>query len=457
MTTISEGPEVEGSRHEARGPDGDGAAGPTVDMPGPGPQAEADEVPERSGRGFPALRHRGYRWYFAGMLGRGAIVWLLFVAIPWYALQLGAGPVELGVVAALQSLPTLFIAPLGGVVADRLHRPRILVACQLLSASVAAGLGLAALAGAVSVPLLMLGALSLGVVTSLELPVRQAYLTELVPPDLATNAVALHATAWNTARFIGPGLAGLLIATAGIAATFVVAAVMAVAVAGTIVVIERRPWHRRPMAGTSAPVLDSLREGATHALRDPLIRWALVFVTAGGILGIQTFQTLAPLYATDVLGLRAGGYGALISVWGLGAVVAAYAIAWFSHGDRRPWLVAGGLGMACALGAMALVQAVPLAFVLAILLGMAQIALVQNALISVQQAAPDAMRGRIMGLYTTVFQGFSPFGALMAGVSASLLGVTGAMIAASMALAAIMAAGAIALRRSRAGILTRVA
>ncbi len=404
---------------------------------------------ERSGRGFPALRHRGFRWYFGGMLGRGAIVWLLFVAIPWYALQLGAGPVELGIVTALQSLPTLFVAPLGGVVADRLDRPRVLVVCQLLSAAVASALCAAALAGVVTIPLLMVGALSLGIITALELPVRQTYLTELVPADLATNAVALHSTAWNTARFIGPALAGVLIATVGIAATFGFAAVTAVVVAWTILVIERRPWHRRPRPATTARVLAALREGAAHAFRDPLIRWALLFVTAGGILGIQTFQTLAPLYATESLGLEAGGYGALISLWGLGAVISAYLIAWFAHGDRRPWLVAGGLGMAATLSAMALVHIVPVAFVLAVLLGVAQIALVQNAHISVQQAAPGAMRGRGMGLYTTGFQGFSPFGAILAGVTASLVGVPGAMLLASAALACVMGAGAIALRRSR--------
>lgn len=423
-----------------------------IPEPGIGPDGPIAGTAERSGRGFPALRHRGFRWYFAGMLSRGAVMWLLFVAIPWFALQLGAGPVELGVVAALQLLPTLFIAPLGGVVADRLDRPRVLIACQVLSATVAGGLCLATMTGVASVPVLMVGALALGVVTALELPVRQAYVTELVPLDLATNAVALHSTAWNTARFLGPGLAGVLIATAGIAATFALAAMVALFGAWTFRVIERRPWHRRPRIAATAHVLEALREGARYASRDPLIRWALVFVTFGGILGIQTFQTLAPLYAAEHLGLQAGGYGALIALWGLGAVIAAYVIAWFAHGDRRPWLVAGGMGMAAALGAMALVHAVPVAFLLALALGVAQIALVQNALISVQQAAPDALRGRVMGLYNTVFQGFSPLGALLAGVTASILGVTGAMVLASVALACVMGAGGVALWRSRARV-----
>ncbi len=424
---------------------------PTAPPDGVSPGEPSALEAEHSGRGFPALRHRGFRWYFVGMLSRGAVVWLLFVAIPWFALQLGAGPVELGIVSALQLLPTLFIAPLGGVVADRLDRPRVLVACQLLSACVAGGLALATTTDLVTVPTLMLGALALGVITALELPVRQAYVTELVPLGLATNAVALHSTAWNTARFLGPGLSGLLIATVGIAVTFGVAAVVAVLGAWTFVLIERRPWHRRPRAAVSSRVLEALREGARFAAHDQLIRWAFVFVTTGGILGIQTFQTLAPLYAAEQLDLGAGGYGALIALWGLGAVVAAYAIAWYAHGDRRPWLVAGGTGMAIALAAMAVTQAVPLAFLLAMLLGVAQIALVQNALISVQQAAPDAMRGRVMGLYNTVFQGFSPLGALLAGVSASVLGVTGAMLLASAGLGCVMGAGAIALRRTRAG------
>ncbi len=417
--------------------------------PHPADPETAAIAAEHRGRGFPALRHRGFRWYFVGMFGRGAIIWLLFVAIPWYALQLGADPVQLGVVTALQSLPTLFIAPLGGVVADRWPRARVLVACQLMSALLAGGLWAATLAGVVTIPALMLAALLLGSITAVEIPVRQAYLSDLVPPELGSNAVGLHSTAWNSARFLGPALGGLLIATLGVAAAFAFAAVVALLVAWTFVLIERRPWHRRPRPAATAPVLEALREGAAYAVRDPLIRWVMVFVTTGGILGVQTFQTLAPLYATEVLGLQAGGYGALVALWGMGAVIAAYTIAWFSHGDRRPWLIAGGLGMAGVLSLMALTSVVPVALALAVLLGCFQIALVQNALVSIQQASPHALRGRLMGLYTTVFQGFSPLGAVLAGVSASVLGVTGAMLAASGVLAIVMGAGAVALRRAR--------
>jgi MFS family permease len=397
--------------------------------------------------GFRALRYRGFQIYFGGMLARGIAVWMQLILIPLLAVQLGASPVELGIITALLFLPTLFIAALGGVLADRVDRARVLIGTQIGTAVLSLVLAALIATDSATLVLLALSAVSFGVLTALELPVRQAYLTELVPKSDVTSAVSLHATAWNTTRFAGPVLAGLLVATMGMAVSFLAGAIIALAVTLTFIWMERYRQPGRQRESVSSSILSDLKEGAAFAIGEPSVRWPLLLVAAAGILGIQAFQTLAPLYGTQELGLDAGAYGLYIGMWGAGAVIAAFTVTAFAHGDRRPWLVGGTLSMALFLALIAMVGVVALAFVLAFALGFSQIVLIQNALISVQAAVPDDLRGRVMGIYTTVFMGSSPIGALLAGWLAEQAGVRGAMFMGAVGLAVVGGMAAVALRR----------
>ena len=380
------------------------------------------------------------------MLARGLAVWSQLLSIPWFALELGAGPAELGVVTALLFAPTLVVSPLGGVLADRVDRGKVLLATQAGSFLLSVTLAAIAWAGIGSLSLVALMALVFGVLTAIELPVRQAYVSELVPREDLTSAVSLHATAWNTTRFVGPALAGLLIATLGVTASFLLASVAILMVTVSIAVLERYRRPDRAAPGPTDGVLRSLGQGIAFALADRRIRWSLAYVTAVGILGIQTFQTLAPVYVTDVLGFGGGGYGAFIAMWGAGAVSAAYTITAVARGDRRRWLQVGSLVMAGALLVLAGTNVGPVAFVAAFVLGFAQISVVQNAMITIQVAAPDAMRGRVMGLYTTIFSGVSPLGAILAGTIAEAVGVEPTFIVAGLGLAVVAVVGAVGLR-----------
>ena len=398
--------------------------------------------------GFRALNYRGFQIYFGGMLARGIAVWMQLILIPLLAVQLGATPIELGIITALLFLPTLFISALGGVLADRVDRARVLIATQIGTAALSLALAALIATETASLPLLALSAVTFGVLTAIELPVRQAYLTELVPKSDVTSAVSLHATAWNTTRFAGPVLAGLMVATIGMAASFLVGAMIALAVTLTFFWMERYRAPGRQREDVSSSILADLKEGAAYAIGEPSVRWPLFLVAASGVLGVQAFQTLAPLYGTQELGLDAGAYGLYIGMWGAGAVVAAFVVTAFAHGDRRPWLVGGTLSMALLLALIALVGVVAVAFGLAFALGFAQIMLIQNALISVQSAVPDALRGRVMGIYTTVFMGSSPIGALLAGSLAELTSVRVAMFLGAVGLAIVGLAAALALRRA---------
>lgn len=401
-------------------------------------------TPRRSD-GFRALRHRGYRIYFAGMLARGTCVWMQFIAIPWLAVERGASPLQLGIVSACLFLPTLFVAPLGGVLADRVNRSAVLIATQVGGAIHAVALVAVVAAGLMDITLLAIFALLFGVLSAAELPVRQSYLTDLVPADEVSSAVSLHATAWNITRFLGPGLAGLLIATVGIEACFGVAALACVLVAISVVVLRGFDRHRRSAPQVGGSVKDALLDGVRFAATQPRIRWALVLLSSAGVLGIQAFQTLAPLYVSQTLGLGGGAFGGFMSAWGAGALVGAFAVTIFGRGDRRRWLVAGAAALAILLAALSVTRWPPAAFAIAAGLGLAQISLVQSAMITVQQAATDEFRGRVMGLYVTVFQGTNPLGAVLAGVLGGTVGIAGAMLVGAAGLGAIALVAAISL------------
>ena len=390
--------------------------------------------PGRMPAGFHALTHPGYRLYFVGMLLRGTAVWMQLIGLPWLAVELGATPFELGVVTAAQTLPFLAIAPVGGVIADRVNRARVLTLAQIgvfLQSIAMVGL---IVSDSATIPILVvMGAIS-GTLIAFELPVRQTYLVDLVPPADVTSAVSLHSTAFNTTRFVGPGIAGILIATIGVQAVFATAAVFALGVAVTILLGERSKPHQRPPATSHESIRKEFIEGARYAAGHAQIRTALLFVAAASIFAIQAFQTLAPLFVSEVLGLQGGAYGAYMAAWGAGAVVAAYVVTLLAHGDRRRWLFGGATALAILLAILSRTTWPPLAFALAALLGAGQIALVTNALVSVQYAVTDALRGRVLGFYTTLYQGTSPIGALFAGVLASVVGVQNAMLGGAAAL-----------------------
>jgi MFS family permease len=410
------------------------------------PEPAATEDPPARRSGFGALHYPGFRIYFVGMMLRGVAMWMPLVAIPWLAVESGASAGEVGVITAAFFLPTLFIGALGGVLADRAERRTVLILTQASAAALAVLMFLLVVSGSTALLVLGLVSLGLGALIAVEVPVRQAFMTELVPASEIASAASLHATAWNVTRLFGPVLAGLLIATVGPASPFFVMALISVVVALSIVWMDRYRESGRQRADSSQSIAADLQEGASFALGEPTVRWSLILISATAMFGISTFVTLAPLYALRDLGLGAGGYGAFLGAAGAGAVTAALLVTAFARGDRRPWLISGALAMAVLIAFLAIVQVAAVAFVIAFLLGAAQITLAQNALVSVQSATPDALRGRVMGIWVMVFQGSSLFGAILAGWVAELAGVREALLVSAGALAVIAILSALALR-----------
>ena len=412
--------------------------------------AEPPSGPVKRGRlyGYRALKHPGFRIYFVGMLFRGASMWMPLVAIPWLAVELGASPAEIGIVTAFFFLPTLFVGPMGGVLADRVNRRNAMIIAQAFATALSLTIFLLVVAGVQSLPLLMAFSFGFGLLIAVEVPIRQAFMTELIPRADLSSATSLHATAWNFTRLLGPVIAGALIASFGSAAPFLVAGIASALVAVSFVWMDRYRREGRGRADTTHSILSDLREGVSFATGNSVVRLSLVAIFAAATFGMATFTTLAPLYATEELGLGADGYGAFLGAMGAGAFVAALVVTTFARGDRRNWLIGGMLSIAALVAGIGLVQSATVVYILAFFLGAAQISLGQNALVSVHGATPDQLRGRVIGIWVMAFQAASLIGAFLAGVVADMVGVRTAMIAGAVVLAVIGLAVTVVIRRA---------
>jgi MFS family permease len=382
------------------------------------------------------------------MLFRGASMWMPLVAIPWLAVELGATPAQVGIVTGFFFLPTLFVGPLGGVLADRVDRRNVLIGAQVFASALSAAIVLLVLAGAQSLPLLMGASFGFGLLIAFEVPVRQAFMTEMVPRADISSAASLHATAWNTTRLVGPVVAGMMIAAFGSWAPFAFSATASLLVAGSFLWMDRYRERGRQRADRTHSIASDLRAGLAFVVASPVVRLSLVSVWATAMLGIATFSTLAPIYAQQELGLGADGYGAFLGAAGAGALSAALLVTALAHGDRRRWMIVGMLSMSALVAGIALAHSNLLVFAFAFLLGASQIVLAQNALVSVHGATPDELRGRVMGVWVMTFQGSSLFGSLLSGWLADLMGVRAAMLTGALALALIGLGATVAIRRA---------
>ncbi|MEP7040657.1 MAG: MFS transporter [Chloroflexota bacterium] len=374
------------------------------------------------GRGFSAVRHRNFRLYWIGQIVSLVGTWMQSVSQPWLVLLLGGSPIQLGMVLALQFAPALVLAPLGGVIADRVDKRRLLLVCESIAALQAAVLFALTVMGQIQIWEIMVLALALGFVNALDLPVRQSFAAELVPREDLLNAIALNSTSFSLARVIGPAVAGVTLALFGPAFNF---AINAVSYLGVLTALLRMdPSAMQPISRPERPasIRSSLAEGVRYAVRTPTVLWPLVLLGGIGMFGMN-FQTLLPLFARFTLHLDADGFGALFAAMGLGALIGSLALAFI--GSRRPlvgMILGGGLSFAIFETGLGLSRSTLAAFPVITAVGLSSMLMINTINITVQRSVPDALRGRVMALYVTVFAGSTPIGGLFAGTVAQTWG-----------------------------------
>jgi len=385
--------------------------------------------PGRLPQGLAAFSHRNFRLFWTGQLVSLAGTWMQQVGQAWLVLQLTDDPLALGLVAAAQFGPVLLFGLFAGLAADALPKRTILLATQVAAMVLAALLGLLVAADQVQVWHVYLLALALGVVNAFDMPVRQAFVVEMVGREDIGNAVALNSAVFNGTRIIGPAIAGLLIAAVGLAPLFFINAASYLAVIAGLLMMRVAdlvaPSERAVMQRNARAVLAQLGEGLRYVRGNAPI---LLSISVLGVVATVAlnFQVLIPVLARDVLGGQADVFGFLMAASGVGSLLSSLSIAFGQRPTLRLLLV-GASAVGVAMIGLGISRFVPLSLVLMFVTGWGVIAMAATTNTIIQLTVPDVLRGRVMSVYTTVFAGSVPLGGIFAGGVAAAAGVPAAL------------------------------
>ena len=367
-------------------------------------------VHDVASRTFAALRVRNYRLYFVSQIISFSGTWMQSVALSWLVLQLTGSGTALGTVLAAQFLPTLFLAPIGGVIADRFDKRKLIVVTQTLAGLLALTLGIVTLTGVVELWMVYALAAGFGAVTALDNPSRQTFVMEMVGPDGITNAVTLNSVVVNAARAIGPAVSGVVIATFGVGVCFVVNAVSYLAV--VIAMLFVRVAELYP-AARSVRAPGQLREGLRYARATPVLITTIVMLAIVGTLTFE-FSTTLPMFAEFTFGAGAGGLAAMTALMGAGAVVGGLVVAASSPpSPLRLVAVCAGFGTAVLLAAV--MPTIALAYATMPLIGAASVSFIAISNATLQLHSEARFRGRVMSLFTMALIGSTPVGGPIVG------------------------------------------
>jgi MFS family permease len=368
---------------------------------------------------FRAFRHRNYQLFFGGQLISLSGTWMQFVAQSWLVYRLTGSAILLGVVGFSLQIPVFLLSPFGGTVADRHDRRLILVATQTTAMLLALTLAALTLTNVVRVWHLPLLAALLGVVNAFDVPARQAFVMDMVGKDDLINAVALNSSMFNSARIIGPAIAGVLVATIGEGWCFFANGVSYLAVIAGLLLM-RLPARKRERTFETA--LSGIAEGFTYAWRTETVRALLLLLGLVSIMGMP-FAVLMPIFAGEVLHGGPRALGLLMGASGCGALAGALILAARRGVHGLEWWVA--LSSAC-FGAFLVLFSLSRSFWLSAALlfpaGFFMIGQMASSNTLIQTITPDGLRGRVMSVYSMMFLGMAPFGALLAGAISHRLG-----------------------------------
>ena len=368
-----------------------------------------------------ALRHRNYRIFMGGQLISLIGTWMQTVAESWLVYRLTGSALLLGLAGFANRIPIFLLAPIGGAVADRYNRHRIVIATQVASMVLAALLAFLTLTHLVRIWHLMAIAALLGVVNAFDIPARQSFVVELVDREDLQNAIALNSSMFNGARVVGPAIAGVLVAAVGEGWCFLANAVSYIAViAGLLLMrVPRASAVARP-----ASVVAHVMEGFRFVSRSRPILALLLLLGLVSLMGMP-YTVLMPIIADQTFHAGARGLGILMGASGVGALLGALSLAsrvGLSGYGRTIAFAAIGFGL--SLMAFSLVRSLWQGVALLLPVGFAMMTQMAASNTLIQSMIPNALRGRVMAVYSMMFMGMAPIGALLAGSLAGWLGAT---------------------------------
>ncbi|MFD4960043.1 MFS transporter [Microbacterium sp. NPDC058389] len=385
---------------------------------------------------FRSLSVFNYRVWFIGALVSNVGAWMQSTAISWVVLTelTDNDAAAMGITMALQFAPPLLLVGVTGWVADRFDRRRLLFVTQALLLVLGLAIGALLFAGAMTLPIMYAFAFALGLVAAFDNPTRQAFVSDLVARENASNAVALNAASFNTARMIGPAVAGIVIVAVGTGWVFVVNGVTFLAMLGALAMIRTRELVPRPTQRGAARLADGFRYVAGRP--DLMVTFAMVFLI--GAFGMN-FPILASTMALE-FGQEADGYGLLSSILAIGSLAGALMAARRDRARIRV-LIMGTLLFALAATVSAFMPTYWLYAVTLMFTGFSVVTMMTTANGYVQTTTDPALRGRVLALYMAILMGGTPIGAPIVGWVAAQLGPRAAILVGAVAAVAAFVIG----------------
>ena len=375
---------------------------------------------------FRSLRYRNYRLFFSGQIISLIGTWTQQIALPWLVYRLTGSAFLLGVVGFASQIPAFLLAPLAGVMSDRWNRRYILITTQTLAMIQALSLGLLFFTRAIEVWQIILLAVFLGLINAFDMPTRQAFVVEMVEnrKDLG-NAIALNSMMFNSARLVGPSIAGVVIAATNEGICFILNGISFLFVIASLLMMKVSPRKAKPC---NTHILHELKEGLSYALRFTPIRYIILLLSIVSLVGMP-YTVLMPVFARKILHGGPHTFGFLMAAAGIGALMGAIYLA-----SRKSVLglvriiplstATFGFGLV----AFSLSRLLWLSLALMFVTGLGIIIQMAACNTIIQTIVDDSKRGRVMSFYMMAFIGTAPFGSLLAGALASRLGAPNTLI-----------------------------
>lgn len=382
---------------------------------------------------FRALRHRNFRLFISGQVVSLVGTWMQNVAQAWLVYRLTHSELLLGTAWFCSQIAVFALGPLGGLAADRFSRRNLVVVTQTLSMLQAFALAALTLSGKVQVWHILALAGCLGVINAFDMPGRQALVIHMTSQEDLLNAISLNSAVFNTARVLGPGIAGLLVAAVGEGYCFLINGVSFLAVIAGLLMMRMPAFERRAPESPWQHLVDGFR----YAWRRDDVRRVLGLMAAATLAGMPIL-VLTPFFADDLFHQGSRGLGFLMGAMGVGAVAGTLVLARQTRVSGLPAVMASsGFFVGCAYLGFALSPSYWVSLAIMPPIGFFVMRQMASANTTVQTLIPDAYRGRIMALYSMTVVGLGPFGSLAAGALAHRFGARVTVAAgATLALAA---------------------
>jgi MFS family permease len=418
--------------------------------------ADGNPATPRLHEAFRALRYYNFRLFFAGQLISLVGTWMQTVAQSWLVYRLTGSSALLGLVGFSSQIPVFLFSPLGGVAADRHNRHRMIIATQSLSMVLAFILAALTLTGHIRVWHLFVLSAALGIVNAFDIPARQAFFQEMVGRNDLINAIALNSSMFNSARIIGPAIAGLLVSWIGEGWCFFANAVSYIAVIAGLLMMHVTP---RVIENSKDSAWQHVLEGARFVISARPIRALLLLVAFVSFAGLQ-YSVLMPIFADKIFHSGAHGLGVLLGINGAGALCGALVMA-AKRGLKglSAWIAIAAIIFSISVTGFGMAPNFWSAAALLYVVGFATMIQFGSTNTLIQMMAPDRLRGRAISAYSMMYMGTTPIGSMAAGLAAEHIGARVTISAGGMfcLLASIVYASRLSEIRSEARLMVQSA